>query len=137
MLSAAQVPIEVPAHIEVTEEALAFWPAIIEARAREEWIGVDLIIAGQLAQCQSDMDREGRTLRDEGSVIENNRGTPVMNPRHSVIETLARREMALMRALRMGGKVVEDPRSKAGARKIEQESKRLRAELVEDDLLAQ
>ena len=136
MVAAAQPILPVPKHVTITDDAILYWNAIICARSRDEWTDVDLIVGAQLAQCQADFNTESITLRDEGSVITNARGTDVMNPRHSVVEGLARREMALMRALRMGGKVVEDPRSKAGARKIEQESRKLREDLTKDDLLA-
>ena len=59
-----------------------------------------------------------------------------MNPRVSVLEGLARREMALMRALGLTGKVNSDPRDAVGKRKIEQQSRKLREELAEDELLA-
>jgi len=136
MTAAALPPLAVPAHVQITEDAKPFWAGIIRARSRDEWIEVDLVIGAQLAQCQADIDAQAKLLREEGSVVVNERGTQVMNPRHSVVEALARREMAIMRTLRFGGKPAGDPRSKAGARKIERESARLRDELSEDPLLA-
>ena len=59
-----------------------------------------------------------------------------MNPRVSVLKGLARREMALMRALGLTGKANVDPRDSAGKRKVEQQSRKLREELEDDELLA-
>ena len=137
LVSSAQQPLDIPKHVEITDLAKPFWDGIIHSRARDEWTEVDLVVGAQLAQCQADLNSESQVLRREGSVVTNARGTDIMNPRHSVVEALARREMALMRALRMGGRTVaDDPRSKAGARKIERESRQLRDELAEDELLA-
>jgi hypothetical protein len=105
----------------------------VRARARDEWLEVDLVVAAQLAQCQADIAEEDAALRSEGRVIKNERGTPVMNPRTTVLEQLARREMALMRTLRMGGRIAGDARDEAGKRKIEHQSRRLRGELEEED----
>lgn len=104
------------------------------SRARDEWSKNDLIVAAQLARCQADIESESQLVEVEGSVVENARGTQIMNPRHSVLEQMARRELALMRALAMtasyGGKKdkLED------ARKIERTASAIRDET--EDLLA-
>jgi hypothetical protein len=58
-----------------------------------------------------------------------------MNPRATLMENLARREMALMRTLRMGGRVSGDARDDAKRRKIQLQSESVRSE-IEDELLA-
>lgn len=136
MVDAAKPSIQLPAYVTLTESAVPYWDGVVCARARDEWTDVELVVAAQLAQCQADIAEEDARLREEGKVITNERGTPVMNPRTTVMEQLARREMALMRTLRMGGRVAGDSRDQSGARKIERESKKLREELAEDDLLA-
>ena len=138
MVDAAQPDIAVPDCVVLTPSAEPFWVGVVRARARDEWTEVDLVVAGQLAQCQADMAEEDETLRLEGRVIKNDRGTPVMNPRTTVMEQLARREMALMRTLRMGGRIAGDTRDEAGKRKVERQSRKLRGELEEenDGLLA-
>jgi hypothetical protein len=136
MEDAAKPNILPPEHAPVREEAFPFWEGIIRARAREEWSEVDLVVASQLAQCQSDIAEEDVALRCEGKVVVNQRGTQIMNPRATVLEQLSRRQLALMRALRMGGQAAGDSRDEAGRRKIEKQSRELREELAEDDLLA-
>jgi len=59
-----------------------------------------------------------------------------MNPRVTVMEQLTRREMALMRTLRMGGRIAGDMRDNVGSRMIERKSREIRSELVDDGLLA-
>ena len=136
MVNAAKGAPPVPEHVRLRDGDAPFSDGIISARARDEWTDSDLVVAAQLARCQHDIERESEALDGESTVVENKRGTQVMNPRVSVLEQLARREMALMRTLRMGGRVAGDSRDEAGRRKIEKESKALREELAEDELLA-
>ena len=83
----------------------------------------------------ADLEEQQALLDDEGTVMRNDRGTMVMNPRVSVLEGLARREMALMRALGLTGKLNIDPRDMAGKRAAEMKARKARDE-VEDELLA-
>lgn len=136
MLNAALPDLEIPAHVTLSPEALKFWPGITRARAREEWRDVDLVVAAQLAECQAMIELESASLRVEGTIQTNDRGTKVENPRNRVIQNLAQREMALMRTLLMGGKAAADPRSFAGARKTEAAARRAREEIEDDELLA-
>lgn len=136
MVDAAKGDLQPPPHVKLREGDEVFWQGVVRARARDEWTETDLVVAGQLARCLHDIEKEQAALDGEGTVIANDRGTMVVNPRVSVLEQFARREMALMRTLRMGGRVAGDSRDVAGTRKIERESKKLRAELEEDDLLA-
>ena len=76
-----------------------FWKSIVGARSPSEWSEPELVVAAQLARCQADIEREQERLDNEGSVILNDRKTPIANPRVSVLEQLSRREMALMRTL--------------------------------------
>jgi hypothetical protein len=95
-----------------------------------------LVVAAQLSRTQADIEREQVLLDSEGSVIDNAKGTPIANPRFTVLENLARREMALMRSLRMAGKDGGDVRQDVGRRKVQREAEKIRAELADDELLA-
>jgi hypothetical protein len=136
MLNAAQDTIKAPAHVKLRDGDQVFWEDVVCARARDEWTETDLVVAGQLARCLRDIEDEQQALDGEGTVIKNDKGTPVVNPRVSVLEQFARREMALMRTLRMGGRVAGAARDEAPGRKIERQSRKLREELEDDELLA-
>lgn len=129
-------PLEVPNHVRLRAEDMPFWEAIIRSRAREEWNDATLVVAAQLARCLNDIERESALLQEEGTVTTNDRGTPIQNPRNAVISELARREMAFMRTLRMGGDVAGDTRDQIGRRRIEQEARRLREDIDQEGLLA-
>jgi hypothetical protein len=133
MLNAAKGPIKVPAHVRLRDGDEPFWIGILRARARDEWTDADLVVAAQLARCQSDIERESIVLESEDSVVINARGTQIVNPRISVLEQLARREMALMRTLRMGGRIAGDARDESGKRKLESEARRAREEVLDDE----
>lgn len=136
MVNAAKDDIQVPAHVKLRDGDKVFWDGVVRARARDEWTETDLVVAGQLARCLHDIENEQAALDIEGTVIKNDKGSPVVNPRVSVLEQFARREMALMRTLRMGGRVAGAARDEAPARKIERQSRKLREELEDDELLA-
>lgn len=125
-----------PAFVRLSESALLFWPGIMSSRARAEWLEVDLVVAAQLAACQASIEAESQELANEGTVLKNERGTMVANPRANILEALARREMALMRTLRMGGRIAGDTRDEAGRRRNEHNARLTKRELEEEDLLA-
>ena len=136
MVNASKDTIAVPAHVNLRDGDLVFWDGVVRARARDEWTETDLVVAGQLARCLADIEKEQIALDSETTVIMNDRGTLVVNARVSVLEQFARREMALMRTLRMGGRVAGAARDEGPTRKIERESRKLREELEDEDLLA-
>jgi hypothetical protein len=109
----------------------------MRARTRDEWTDADLIAAAQLARCQQEIELESEALEDEGSVIENARGTQVMNPRHSVLEQLSRRQLAIMRSLRItGSSTGERKEDLVKARRVQQGAERALEQIENEDFLA-
>lgn len=135
VLASTDIP-EPPDHVALRDGDRPFWEGIVRARTRDDWSENDLVVAAQLSRCQADIERESAVLDGEGTVLSNARGTQVCNPRVSVMEQLARREMALMRCLRIGGVARGDPRDSAGEVKLQRTSEKLRAELEDEELLA-
>lgn len=136
LVDSANGPPELPDHVCLRAGDRPFWEGIVRARARDEWSDADLVVAAQLARCQADIEREQAALDSESTVVTNERGTLCVNPRVSVLEQFARREMALMRTLRMGGRATGDASKDAKRRKIQREAEGIRDELAEDELLA-
>ena len=135
MVNAAKGPPKVPAHVQLRDGDEPFWDGIMRSRARDEWTDADLVVAAQLARCQRDIELQSPMLDAEGMTVTNARGTEVMNPRCAVLEQLARRELALMRNLRMGGRVAGAAEDEAGRRKVERQAAALREEMTEDEEL--
>jgi len=137
MVNAAAPEFEPPAHVRMRDKDRPFWSSIMSSRARDEWSKNDFIVAAQLARCQADIETESEKVDTEGSVVTNARGTQVMNPRHSVLEQLARRELALMRALAMTASSAGKDKDKLEkSRQLQRKSENLRDELEDDSLLA-
>jgi hypothetical protein len=137
MVAAASPLPSVPACVKLKLSAMPFWEAIMRARTRDEWTDADLIAAAQLARCQQEIELESEALEDEGSVIENARGTQVMNPRHSVLEQLSRRQLAIMRSLRItGSSTGERKEDLVKARRVQQDAERALEQIENEDFLA-
>ena len=138
MENAGLPPLDPPKHCRLRDEDRPFWDGIIRARARQDWTECDLVVAAQLARTQADVESEQTLLHAEGTTITNARGTQVMNPRVTVMQQLAGREMALMRALRLAGAPAGTPRDEANARKLERQARQVQEEISsdEDSLLA-
>ena len=131
MLRAAMADLEPPAHVRLREGDRAFWTAIIRARTRDEWTEADLVLAGQLARCLADIEREQALLDAEGTVTASG-----MNPRVSVAEQYARRAQALMRTLRMGGRAAGRTADSQPARLLERQARSVLQSASDDGLLA-
>lgn len=136
--AAAKGPHKPPAFVRLGKQHMPFWEAIMSSRARAEWAEADLIVAAQLARCQYDIEKHSQLAEDEGPVIENAKGTPVMNPRQSALEQMARRQLAFMRTLTMGGSMAGHSKlSRQKARELERQARDARKDVEgEDDLLA-
>jgi hypothetical protein len=136
MIDASKAPLMPAAYIRLRPDDYDFWHGIVRARARSEWTDSDLVVAAQLARCQSDIEKESILMDQEGTVVVNDKGTSVVNPRVSVLEQFARREMALMRTLRMAGRVAGDPDKQAGRQNILRQAEKAREMVEDEDLLA-
>jgi len=71
-----------------------FWNAIMLNRPRDRWNDADLAIAAVMARDQAAVERLQTELLNEPDVIDDK-----LNPKHKLVETLARRVVANARAL--------------------------------------
>jgi hypothetical protein len=92
-------PIEPPAHVQLRDCDHPFWLSVVNARARENWTLPDLENAAILARCKADIERISAEIAAEGDTVVNQRGTQIVNPKHTLLETLTRRAIALSRLL--------------------------------------
>lgn len=115
--------IEPPAHVRLRECDWPFWASIVHARARENWTAPDLENAANLARCKADIERISQEIQAEGDTVVNQRGTQIVNPKHTLLETLTRRSMALSRMLHVHaeatvGKSEDEQKSSKTARAV-------------------
>jgi len=123
-----------PAHIRLKKTDLPFWTGIL--RSRDEWSDTDLVVAAQLARCQRAIEVESRSLQVEGTVITNAHGRRVVSPRFALVQRLVVHEMALMRALGLGGRAAGDARDQASKRAMQRQAQRILEDLQAEELLA-
>lgn len=113
-----------------------FFDQIVAARARGGWDEPELHLVANLARCLADIERISSELAEEGDTMCTKRGTPVVNPKHFLLETLSRRAVALTRLLQI------DAASRFGRKeqvfKKEEAARKIREvveSLEEDDLI--
>lgn len=116
----ADGPLEPPAHIVLRDGDRPFWLAVVSARARDTWNDVDLASAANLARAQADIERLTDEIYAEGDMLNNRHGSPVLNPKHQLLEVLSRRATAISRAIHV--------HAEATVGKSEDASKGLQAE---------
>lgn len=97
----ATATIDPPAHCHVPQSAMPYWRSITKARAADRWNDSDLETAAELARTKASIERLNGELCNEGDIVINERGTPIVNPKHSLLETLTRRMVALSRMLQV------------------------------------
>lgn len=107
-----------------SDEDFIIWDQLTRARALIDWRECDLLIIEQAAQTVADIRRYRAELSAEGARIENDRGTLVVNPLVSIIDTLVRQLLSLNRAIGMM-QTETDPRTKNASGKKQGEFRNL------------
>jgi len=135
VMGQASKQIHPPATVPLDADDLPFFANVIEEFARSEWTGHQLELAAMLARTLSDMNREQIALREEGSVMKSDRGTPVVSPRKAIIQMHASTILSFRRSLGLharaqGGDARDIAGRRDGAKAIEADNP------LDDDLLA-
>ena len=84
---------------------------------------------------EADIRTAQAELDEVGMMVENRRGTPIPNPLLSVIDTLERRQPAVIRSMSLN-QTASDPRTLIGFAKLETKARSAIAKVGEDDLIA-
>jgi phage terminase small subunit len=123
-----------PEHLGLDDTDLNFYYPIVCGRAPSEWTPFRINLAAQLAQAQAELFRQRQLMKGEGAVVENQRGTPVANPRVQVMAQQAQQILALTRALSL--QVQTDPRDQGRKDKSFRSAKEAQDQVQNEDLLA-
>lgn len=136
MQAAAAGPLKPPSFVNIRKADKPFWDSIVRARTRESWTDSDLVMAGNLARCLSDIERLQQEIDFEGDVILNDRKTQVINPKHSLLETLSRRAVALSRTLQVHAQATQGESRDQGKKATKQrEAEKVLESQDDDDLI--
>ena len=92
---------------------MVIWKQFTHARASEGWRDFDLLIVAKAVRLEADIRKYQMQLDRSGAVIKNDRGTPIVNPFLTVIDSLQRQQLALIRSLSLN-QTAQDPRTLNG-----------------------
>ncbi len=127
--AAAMGPLTPPKHVSLPDAAVPFWEAIIKNRPRARWNEADLATAAVMARDQWTVERLQTELLTEDDVIDGK-----LNPKHVLVEKLARRVVALARALHVHAEATTGRSQNQGkALELEQAARQMMAQ--DDDLI--
>lgn len=93
-----------------TEEEKTIYRQFSRARTREDWRDLDLILLAKITKLEADIRQHTATLDVSGILIKNKRETLIVNPLISVIDTLERRQLAIIRSMSLN-QTANDPRT--------------------------
>lgn len=133
MQAATAGPMKPPSFVHLRKGDKPFWDSIVRARTRDSWTDSDLVLAGNLARCQADIERLQKEIDVEGDILKNDRGTPVINPKHSLLETLSRRAVALSRTLQVHAQATQGDSRDQGKKASKQRAAEKVMEEQDDD----
>lgn len=135
VMAKAATEIHPPPSVPLEARDLPFFANVIGEFARSEWTPHQLELAAMLARTMSDLEAEQRAMRLEGSVAHSERGTPVVNPRKTVIQMHAGTILSMRRSLSLharaqGGEARDSGKRRGIAKDIETDNP------LDDQLLA-
>jgi hypothetical protein len=135
VMAKATTDIQPPANVPLDDEDLPFFRNVIAEYARSEWSAHQLELAAMLARTMTDLTREQQLLREEGGVAYSEKGTPVANPRKSIVQMHASSILSFRRSLSLharaqAGEARDVAKRRGAAKNIEGDNP------LEDDLLA-
>lgn len=135
IMAKAITEIAPPANVPLDAEDMPFFQSVIAEYARSEWSAHQLELAAMLARTMADLTREQQLLREEGGVAYSEKGTPVANPRKSIVQMHAGSILSFRRSLSLharaqAGEARDVAKRRDAAKDIEGDNP------LEDDLLA-
>jgi len=128
------VPLPEGIHLRSDDEVI-IWEQFTRARAREDWRDMDLLLLAKVVRMEADIRRHQETLDRSGVLIQNKRGTLIPNPLIAVIDTLERRQLAVIRSMSLNQQA-SDPRTLNAAGQNVNASRSVIDYLAGDDLIA-
>ena len=101
-----------------SDEEHVIWGQFTRARARGDWRDMDPLLLAKVVRMEADIRQCQRELDIGGIIIVNQSGTPIPNPMLTVVDTLERRQLAVIRSMSLN-QTASDPRTINGAAKTE------------------
>jgi hypothetical protein len=118
-----------------SDEEHTIWEQFTRARSKEDWRDLDLILLAKVVRMEADIREQQRVLDADGMTVENKRGTMVVNPLVAVIDTLERRQLAVIRSMSLNQQH-SDPRTINAAAKTGTKARNVVKEVGVEGLIA-
>ena len=99
-----------------SDEEMVIWDQFTRARAREDWRDMDLILLAKVVRMEADIRNYQAQIETQGAIVENQRGTQIPNPLLTIIDTVERRQLAVIRSMSLNQQA-SDPRTLNGSAK--------------------
>ena len=106
------------------------------ARAKSAWRDMELILLAKIVKMEADIRAAQVELDAVGMMVENKRGTQIPNPLISVIDTLERPQLAVIRSMSLN-RTASDPRTINGTAKLEDKARAALKTVGVETLIAQ
>jgi P27 family predicted phage terminase small subunit len=133
-MQAVQKVIQPPFELQASESK--YFQGIVTAREHETWSDNDKLIAANLAKTYAAIDQLWADIQAEGYVVENQRGTPVANPKVSALNSMTSAMQSLNKTLGLSASQRGLSGAKQGNRNLaEQEARKIIEKVSEDDLI--
>ena len=97
---------------------------------------MDLILLAKIVKMEADIRAAQMELDAVGMMVENKRGTQIPNPLISVIDTLERRQLAVIRSMSLN-QTADDPHTVNATAKVESEGRAALKDVGVAGLIAQ
>ena len=118
-----------------SDEEVVIWDQFTRARAREDWRDMDLLLLAKVVRMEADIRSYQTQVEQQGSIVENQRGTPIPNPLLNIIDTVERRQLAVIRSMSLNQQA-SDPRTLNGAAKNVSKARTAIDDASDDGLIA-
>ena len=118
-----------------SDEEVVIWEQFTRARTREDWRDMDLILLAKVVRMEADIRKHQEMLDRTGVLIKNKRETPIPNPLLAVIDTLERRQLAVIRSMSLN-QLASDPRTINATGQATNQSRDILGMLSATDLIA-
>lgn len=136
VVAASGRPIDPPSNVPLDSCDIPFFASVIAEFARADWTAHQLELAAMLARAMADLTREQAALREEGAIAHSEKGTPVVNPRKTVVQMYAGTILSFRRSLALNARAQAGEARDIASRR--DSAKRLEniGDLRDDDLIA-
>jgi len=118
-----------------SDEEHVIWEQFTRARAREDWRDMDLLLLAKVVRMEADIRSYQSQVEAQGTIVENQRGTQIPNPLLTIIDTVERRQLAVIRSMSLNQQA-SDPRTINGAAKNQSKARAAIKDASEGGLIA-